>query len=115
MNSLSFSDWWAVGIWLLNLTFGLVATITWIKFKIKNHDVRIAVIEKKFVTDNGEPALMSFRAHKHICEQNNGMLMSEFNHVKETVEKQSTHIDEMGNQLGCTAKALAVLEEKIKK
>jgi hypothetical protein len=109
------------GVWAMGLAASFGAAWSWFKsrLKIQAKDTvelrtRLEKIENRMVTENGEPALMSFRAHNHICRQANELLLSELNHMREAVDSQCRHLEKMSGKLSSMEKAMAVLEEKSK-
>jgi hypothetical protein len=122
--------------------FSLGGTIAWVKFKIKGnaesitkhdarlekietnsarlskleeHDLRLTRVEGRFFTENDEPALLSYRAHNHICEGKNKIITQELQHVAEAINKSSQATKENSDQVAQLAIAVAVLEEKMEK
>jgi hypothetical protein len=126
---LSVKEAGAIAGWLLSLG----AMYTWVKTKIKNHDVglvevkdhalrlvavegygpRVDKLESRFVTENGEPALLSYRAHDHICNQKNEALYVEMRHIVKAMNNHSQTVKDNSDQVAGLAIAVAVLEEKV--
>lgn len=125
---------------LVGWSLSLGGTIAWVKFKIKGnaetitkhdarlnkiednsarlskleeHDTRLTRVEGRFFTENDEPALLSYRAHNHICEGKNKIITQELQHVVEAMNKYSQAIKEHSDQVAGLTIAVAVLEEKM--
>jgi hypothetical protein len=120
----------------------LGGTIAWVKFKIKDsgdsitkhearlkkieednarlakledHDARLTRVERRFFTENDEPALLSYRAHNHICDGKNKIITQAMETLASAVNKCSDATKEHSDQVAQLAIAVAVLEEKVEK
>lgn len=127
-----------IATWCISLG----GTIAWVKFKIKDngetnikhdarlkkleddnarlakledHDTRLTRVENRFYTENDEPALLSYRAHNHICDGKNKVITQELQHVAEAINKYSQAMKEHSDQVSQLAIAVAVLEEKMER
>jgi hypothetical protein len=125
---------------IVTWSLSLGGTIAWVKFKIKGngetitkhdarlkaiednntrlakleeHDARLTRVEGRFFTENDEPALMSYRAHNHICEGKNKIIAQELQHVAESMNRYSQTMKEHSDQVAGLTIAVAVLEEKM--
>ncbi len=83
--------------------------------KLEDHDTRLTKVEKKFVTENGEPALLSYRAHNHICDGKVQYITQELKHVLLAMNNNITATKEHSEQVSLLAIAVAVLEEKLER
>lgn len=81
----------------------------------KTFEDEIAEINAKFSTPEGEPRLMSYKAHDHICLRANEILTAELRHVSEALATHSKAVERCGSQVGELTVAVAVLEEKVEK
>ena len=97
--------------WLLSIG----AIFAWVKLTIKAHGRRIARVERRFFTENDEPALLSYRAHNHICQMKNEVISKELRHVVEAMNKNSQTVKDNSDQVAELTIAVAVLEEKVVK
>lgn len=101
--------------WLVSLGVSVGGTVAWVKLKLKSHDERLMVVEGKFVNENNEPALLSYRAHDHICNRKNELIVQEFRHVTAALNANSQAVKACGEQVANLTVAVAVLEEKVEK
>lgn len=106
--------------WLVSLGITVGGLVTWAKTKLKDHDARfltvdarLEAVEGKFINENNEPALLSYRAHDHICRRQNEMIVQEFRHVTAALNNNSQAVKSCGEQVAQLAIAVAVLEEKV--
>jgi hypothetical protein len=83
--------------------------------KLEEHDDRLTRVEKRFFTENDEPALLSYRAHNHICDGKTKIITQELQHVAQAMNKFSQATKEHSDQVAQLAIAVAVLEEKMER
>jgi len=83
--------------------------------KIEDHDARLTKVENRFFTENGEPSLLSFRAHNHICDQKSKLLEQQFKPVVDALVLNSAATKELSDQVAKLSIGVAVLEEKMEK
>jgi hypothetical protein len=81
--------------------------------KLEEHDARLTRVEGRFFTENDEPALLSYRAHNHICDGKTKIITQELQHVVEAINKYSQTMKEHSDQVAGLTIAVAVLEEKM--
>jgi len=120
--------------WLVSLGLSVGGTVAWVKLKLKSHDERLMVVEKKIETDiaevngkfftpEGEPRLLSYKAHDHICTRTNELLTKSLQHVTTTLETHSKHVSasldahslavkSCGEQVANLTVAVAVIEDR---
>ena len=101
--------------WLVSLGVSVGGTIAWVKLKLKSHDERLMAVEGKFFNENNEPALLSYRAHDHICSKQNELIVQEFRHVTTALNTNSQAVKTCGEQVANLTVAVAVLEEKVER
>lgn len=80
-------------------------------------EVKAAVesVNKKLTTPEGDPLLMSYKAHDHICMRANEIISAELRHVSEAIVAHSAAVRTCSEQVSQLAVAVAVLEEKVEK
>lgn len=80
-------------------------------------DVKAAVesVNKKLTTPEGDPLLMSYKAHDHICMRANEIISVELRHVSDAIAAHSAAVRTCGEQVSELTIAVAVLEEKVAK
>jgi len=76
---------------------------------------RVEDIESRFTTPNNEPALMTYRAHDHICLQAHRTMVSEFKHVVDALDSNSEQLKEIGGKIGDMSVLVAVLKGKVER
>lgn len=72
----------------------------------------LAAVNRKIATPEGEPLLMSYKAHDNICSRANDRLSSEMRHVVDALSSHSKAVSACGDQVSQLAVAVAILEEK---
>lgn len=80
-------------------------------------EVREAVesVNKKITTPEGDPLLMSYKAHDHICMRANEILSAELRRVSQAIVDNSEAVRKCGDQVSKLTVSVAVLEEKVEK
>lgn len=72
-------------------------------------------VNKKITTPEGDPLLMSYKAHDHICMRANEILSAELRRVSEAIVANSEAVRKCGDQVSHLVVAVAVLEEKVER
>jgi len=80
--------------------------------KIEKNTKDIDEIGKHFVDQQGEPRLVSFAAHDHICQRANESISVELRHITSAIATHSQAVADCGKQVASLTVAVAVLEEK---
>jgi hypothetical protein len=106
---LSTKELGTLGGWLISLG----STVAWVRIKIKDHGSRLAKVENRFFTENNEPALLSYRAHKHICDQKDEKTSLQMKHLIDAVNNHSIAVKDNSDQVAQLSTLVAVLEEKV--
>jgi len=80
-------------------------------------DIRteLSKIDGKFFTPEGEPRLVSFKAHDHICLRANEAITAELRHVTAALNTNTQRVKECGDQVAQLTTWVTVLEEKVEK
>jgi len=80
-------------------------------------EVRASVdaVGRKISTPEGDPVLLSYKAHDKICGRITDLLSAELRHVGQALDKHSAAVSSCGEQVSALTLAVAVLEEKVQK
>lgn len=76
---------------------------------------KIVDIESRFTTSGGEPRLMSYKAHDHLCLRANEAITAELRHVTAALTTNSQRIKDCGDQVAQLSTMVAILEERVEK
>lgn len=72
----------------------------------------VDLVNRKLATPEGEPLLLSYKAHDHICTRANDRISAELRHVVEAIAAHSAAVSNCGEQVSQLTVAVAILEEK---
>lgn len=75
--------------------------------------VAIEAVNKKITSPEGEPLLLSYKAHDHLCGRTNELLAKEIGHMAGVLAAHSEAVKSCGDQVSSLTVAVAVLEEKV--
>lgn len=78
--------------------------------RIAKNSEDIATLKEQFINGDGEPRLLSYKAHDHICRLITGNMVTEFKHVVEALKNLTAETKDMRDQMGEMTVAIAVLE-----
>lgn len=101
--------------WLVSLGVSVGGTVAWVRGKLNSHDKRLTDIEKRFVGENNEPALLTKIAHDESCEQKDKLILKEFSHVAATLAAHSQAVKDCSDQMAALTIVVTRLEEKVEK
>lgn len=76
---------------------------------------KVVEIDGKFITPGGEPRLMSYKAHDHLCLRANEAITAELRHVTAALTTNSQRIKDCGDQVAQLSTMVAILEERVEK
>jgi len=76
---------------------------------------RVIEIESRFTTSGGEPRLLSYKAHDHLCLRANEAITAELRHVTAALTTNSQRIKDCGDQVAQLSTMVAILEERVEK
>lgn len=76
---------------------------------VKRFSIEIKTVEAQFVTTNGEPRFISYKAHDKIQANCQHHLLAEMGHIRASVDKTEEQLSGMREEMQTVLRELAVL------
>jgi len=78
-------------------------------------DLKISEIDERFITENGEPRYISYRAHDKMQAHCQNHLLTEMRHQREAVERMDKQLENLTGKFVAVLETLAVLNCRYEK